>query len=176
MMHEISDADLLVLKGIREALLEAPSAERLRCLASVLDGTIGLIETDHKGPQAPYTTCCKDWKVMNRRYWCRLAVDHAGECAPVAMTDDDLIQACRNIGFDLTCGNCAGQFYTGSGLGPHTCPRWGIWVKESKHDNGTWWWPDAMRWEGNEVQARAAALAATYMSQHPSRTFEARAL
>jgi predicted HAD superfamily Cof-like phosphohydrolase len=41
------------------------------------------------------------------------------------MTDSDLVVACKNIGFDLTCGACAGQFYTGAQLGEHTCPSGG---------------------------------------------------
>ncbi len=28
---------------------------------------------------------------------------------------DDLKQACKNIGFDLSCGECAAIFFTGSG-------------------------------------------------------------
>jgi hypothetical protein len=39
----------------------------------------------------------------------------------MSLTDDELVVACRNIGFDLTCGACAGQFYTGSAMGDHTC-------------------------------------------------------
>ena len=49
--------------------------------------------------------------------------------APVNMasglTDAELVIACRNIGFDLTCGACAGRFYTGASLGDHTCPSGG---------------------------------------------------
>ena len=41
------------------------------------------------------------------------------------MTENDLVAACKNIGFDLTCGACAGQFYTGAQLGEHTCPSGG---------------------------------------------------
>ncbi len=41
------------------------------------------------------------------------------------LTHEELVVACRNIGFDLTCGACAGQFYTGSQLGAHTCPSGG---------------------------------------------------
>ena len=41
------------------------------------------------------------------------------------MTESDLVVACKNIGFDLTCGACAGQFYTGASLGEHTCPSKG---------------------------------------------------
>jgi hypothetical protein len=41
------------------------------------------------------------------------------------LTDEQLVVACRNIGFDLTCGACAGQFYTGAQLGAHTCPSGG---------------------------------------------------
>jgi len=38
------------------------------------------------------------------------------------LTWDELIVACRNIGYDLTCGACAGLFYTGMHLGEaHTC-------------------------------------------------------
>ena len=41
------------------------------------------------------------------------------------LTEEELIVACKNIGFDLTCGACAGQFYTGASLGEHTCPSGG---------------------------------------------------
>ena len=41
------------------------------------------------------------------------------------LTEEDAIVACKNIGFDLTCGACAGQFYTGASLGEHTCPSGG---------------------------------------------------
>lgn len=33
---------------------------------------------------------------------------------------DDLKQACRNIGFDLSCGECAAIFFTGSGGYSHS--------------------------------------------------------
>lgn len=39
-----------------------------------------------------------------------------------SLTHDQMVAACRNIGFDLTCGACSGQFFTGSGMGEHTCP------------------------------------------------------
>ena len=39
------------------------------------------------------------------------------------LTYAEIEQACRNIGYDLSCGACASQFYTGSTLGPHTCAR-----------------------------------------------------
>lgn len=32
----------------------------------------------------------------------------------MALTDEQLAVACKNIGFDLTCGSCACLFYTGS--------------------------------------------------------------
>jgi hypothetical protein len=41
------------------------------------------------------------------------------------LSNEELIIACKNIGFDLTCGACAGQFYTGAQLGEHTCPSGG---------------------------------------------------
>ena len=31
------------------------------------------------------------------------------------LTYDQMVEACRNIGFDLTCGACACVFYTGHG-------------------------------------------------------------
>lgn len=39
------------------------------------------------------------------------------------LTFDELAIALRNLGFDLTCGHCAGVFYTGSAVEPHdnTC-------------------------------------------------------
>lgn len=60
----------------------------------------------------------------------RLANGEAPKFSPTAPTmtrhglglsHSEITQACRNIGFDLTCGACAGVFYTGSGLGEHTC-------------------------------------------------------
>ena len=29
-------------------------------------------------------------------------------------SEHDLVEACKNIGFDLSCGRCASQFFTGS--------------------------------------------------------------
>lgn len=37
----------------------------------------------------------------------------------VQLNDEQLVQACKNIGFDLTCGGCAEQFYTGSRMHAH---------------------------------------------------------
>ncbi len=39
------------------------------------------------------------------------------------LTHEELVVACRNIGYDLTCGQCASVFYTGAGTYPHddTC-------------------------------------------------------
>jgi hypothetical protein len=30
------------------------------------------------------------------------------------LTHEEMVVACRNIGFDLTCGACASLFYTGT--------------------------------------------------------------
>jgi hypothetical protein len=40
-----------------------------------------------------------------------------------ALSADELVVACRNIGHDLTCPGCAEIFYTGATLGGHTCAR-----------------------------------------------------
>lgn len=39
------------------------------------------------------------------------------------LTHEELVAACKNIGYDLTCGACAAIFYTGVGLpgDVHTC-------------------------------------------------------
>lgn len=39
------------------------------------------------------------------------------------LTFDEVVRALKNIGYDLTCGQCAAVFYTGSGTYPHdpTC-------------------------------------------------------
>ncbi len=39
------------------------------------------------------------------------------------LSDDQLVVACKNIGYDLTCGACAAVFYTGTGIATdqHTC-------------------------------------------------------
>lgn len=34
---------------------------------------------------------------------------------PAALSYEDMVKACRNIGFDLDCGACASLFYTGYG-------------------------------------------------------------
>lgn len=38
----------------------------------------------------------------------------------VPLTHDELAVACRNIGFDITCGSCASVFYTGFGGHEHS--------------------------------------------------------
>lgn len=37
------------------------------------------------------------------------------------LTHEQIIIACKNIGYDLTCGSCAAVFFTGYGGYPHTC-------------------------------------------------------
>jgi hypothetical protein len=37
------------------------------------------------------------------------------------LTFDELVVACKNIGYDLSCGQCASVFYTGAGTYPHEC-------------------------------------------------------
>jgi hypothetical protein len=41
----------------------------------------------------------------------------------MSLNHDDMVQACKNIGFDLTCGACAELFFTGSSPHKHdtTC-------------------------------------------------------
>lgn len=34
---------------------------------------------------------------------------------------EELVLACKNVGVDLTCGACAGIFYTGISTEKHTC-------------------------------------------------------
>ncbi len=48
-------------------------------------------------------------------------VDHSSGRPGGDLTAAQILVACENMGIDLTCGNCAGRFYTGTGLGPHTC-------------------------------------------------------
>ena len=39
---------------------------------------------------------------------------------PNGLTQEELVVACANIGFDLTCGECACRFFTGhGGVYPH---------------------------------------------------------
>jgi hypothetical protein len=38
---------------------------------------------------------------------------HGGGDRSCNLTNDQLTAACKNIGWDLTCGGCAGQFFTG---------------------------------------------------------------
>lgn len=40
---------------------------------------------------------------------------------PQGMTFEEIEVACRNIGYDLSCGTCASVFYTGTPTGEHTC-------------------------------------------------------
>jgi hypothetical protein len=46
---------------------------------------------------------------------CKLAAVRADE----GLSHEELVVACRNIGFDLSCAKCASVFYTGSGTYPH---------------------------------------------------------
>ena len=41
------------------------------------------------------------------------------------LTHDQLVIACRNIGYNLECGECASIFFTGYGGYPHddSCPK-----------------------------------------------------
>lgn len=41
---------------------------------------------------------------------------------------EELVVACRNIGYDLTCGACAEIFYTGATIATHTCVEAGASV------------------------------------------------
>lgn len=34
-----------------------------------------------------------------------------------SLNPQQLVEACKNIGYDLSCGRCAGVFFTGSALG-----------------------------------------------------------
>lgn len=50
--------------------------------------------------------------------WSRLVgVGKRGVRRGGELTFDEMVAACRNIGFDLTCGACAGVFYTGYSMG-----------------------------------------------------------
>ena len=68
-----------------------------------------------------------------------------GECACECHTDVAIpgphIASCKfadrkNIGFDLTCGACAGIFYTGSSMGEHTCgPKLNMTEEKCAHSS-----------------------------------------
>ena len=51
------------------------------------------------------------------------AVFFQGPTSPCGLTHAQLEQACKNIGFDLSCGACAGVFFTGGSLHAHACSR-----------------------------------------------------
>jgi len=38
---------------------------------------------------------------------------------PIGLSDEDLVRACRNIGYDLRCGACAEFFFTGALMHAH---------------------------------------------------------
>lgn len=40
---------------------------------------------------------------------------------PCGLTWGELAAACRNVGVDLECGQCAAVFFAGAGTYPHTC-------------------------------------------------------
>lgn len=46
----------------------------------------------------------------------------SSEPSPAILSEADLLIACRNIGYDLRCGACAEQFYTGHR--GHACSAW----------------------------------------------------
>ncbi len=39
----------------------------------------------------------------------------------VTLSGEELIQACKNVGINLSCGACAEVFYTGMTQSKHTC-------------------------------------------------------
>ena len=57
---------------------------------------------------------------------CDCGTDEPGSCigclceAALHEQFDQLVVACKNIGYDLTCGQCAAVFYTGWGNYPHS--------------------------------------------------------
>lgn len=51
---------------------------------------------------------------------CRKALEAVTVASRLAgLTYDQLVVACRNIGYNLTCGRCAEVFYTGISLAEH---------------------------------------------------------
>jgi hypothetical protein len=54
--------------------------------------------------------------------WVDALVEQAREeKAKGGLTAEEIDQACKNIGHDMTCGSCACQFYTGYSAYEHTC-------------------------------------------------------
>jgi hypothetical protein len=97
------------------------------------------------------------------------------------LSDEDCVAACRNIGFDLTCGACAGQFYTGSSLGAHTCPfKWGIWFVPgpawSGKKGGRWLNDNDVPIAFSEYQARLVVMALSSASRQELGRYEVRRL
>ena len=52
------------------------------------------------------------------------------------LTHIEIIAACKNVGVDLNCGQCAAIFYTGSGTYEHTCKKKMIGVTTVKLCDG----------------------------------------
>lgn len=61
---------------------------------------------------------------------------------PAPMTYEDVVQGCKNIGYDLNCGQCASVFFTGSGNYPHSTDckterrSYTVWPLENKRADG----------------------------------------
>ena len=72
------------------------------------------------------------------------------------LTEEELVVACKNVGVDLTCGACAGVFYTGSGLGEHTCSTKPAKFVFALDENGGVWRFDYGRWVELNDERRAA--------------------
>lgn len=67
------------------------------------------------------------------------------EDGPVDLTWKQLTAACKNIGFDLTCGGCAQLFFTGLPAHTHSCK--GNFGKGERHRIAAWL--DTYPWRGD---------------------------
>ena len=83
---------LIGKRKVRQAITEH--------LQKIIDGTLFLGE-----PHLPVTH-----NPAIGHQPCGLTYDGSQPCG---LTHDQLVQACKNVGLDLTCGGCAGVFFTG---------------------------------------------------------------
>ena len=67
------------------------------------------------------------WDPHGKRRICTMPLGHAdhwdeetrpakAKVQPGGLTHDELVVACKNIGWDLTCGSCASVFFTGASI------------------------------------------------------------
>ena len=68
-----------------------------------------------------YGTCSRGTRWCSAMHAHVLKTDNATAKPRGSLSNEEIVQACKNIGYDMSCGACASVFYTSYGPYEHTC-------------------------------------------------------